>query len=353
MEQIRKRELNKKETKKRILKRFQSRSAGFYCIVGVLVLLGTMIVSVSYGAADINWAVIKEAVLNFDDQNTNHLILYDLRFPRVIAAALVGAFLAISGVIMQGLTRNPLASPSIMGVSSGAGFMVALAIALFPQTGQFGLIIWAFLGSGLGAVMVYSIGLLSKRGLTPVKLALAGAAVSALLQSASTMIAMYFNVTRDITFWYAGRIAGISAASVRMAVIVSLIGFIIATLLSRSLTLMSLGDEVAKGLGQKTGQVRFWGILVVLLLTGTAVSISGTIGFVGLVVPHMTKKLIGMDYRWIIPFSAIFGALLLVTADIAARMINPPYEMPVGALTALIGVPFFLILARRDGRGWK
>lgn len=353
MEQIRKQELNKEETKTRILKRFHSRSAAAFFLIGVLVLFGTMTFSISYGAADIDWSIIREAILHFDDQNTDHLILYDLRFPRVIAAALVGSFLAISGVIMQGLTRNPLASPSIMGVSSGAGFMVAVAFALFPQTSQGGLIIWAFLGAGLGAGLVFSIGLVSKRGLTPVKLALGGAAVSALLQSASTMLAMYFNVTRDISFWYAGGIAGVSLASVRLAAIVAVVGFVFSIGLSRPLTLMSLGDEVAKGLGQRLGVIRTIGILVVLLLTGTAVSISGTIGFIGLVIPHITKKLIGMDYRWIIPFSAIFGAWLLVTADIVARVINPPYETPVGALTALIGVPFFLILARRDGRGWK
>lgn len=351
MEQIRKRQLNKKATKQRILKRFQSRSAATYFVISLAILLVTMILSVSYGAAQINWTVIRESLMHFDVQNTQHLILYDLRFPRVLAAALIGAFLAISGVIMQGLTRNPLASPSIMGVSSGAGFMMALALAFFPHTSQFGLILWAFTGAGIGASMVFSVGLFSKRGLTPVKLALAGAAVSALLQSASTMLAMYFNVTRDISFWYAGNIAGIPASSVRLALIIAVIGFVSAGLLSRSLTLMSLGDEVAKGLGQRTGLVRVCGILIVLLLTGTAVSISGTIGFIGLIIPHITKKMIGMDYRWLIPFSAVIGAWLLVTADIAARTVNPPYETPVGALTALIGVPFFLFLARREGGG--
>ncbi|WP_080147161.1 FecCD family ABC transporter permease [Marinilactibacillus piezotolerans] len=353
MEQIRKRQLNKKETKKRILQRFKSKSALTYFLIVLVLLFGTMFVSISYGAAEITWSVILEALLNFDETRTQHLILYDLRFPRVAAAALVGAFLAVSGVIMQGLTRNPLASPSIMGVSSGAGFMVAVAFALFPGTSQLGLVFWAFTGAGIGAAMVFSIGLLSNRGLTPVKLALAGAAVSALLQSASTMLALYFNVSRDISFWYAGGVAGISAQHVHLAAVTALIGLTAAVLLSRSLTLMSLGDEVAKGLGQRTTLVKAIGILVVLLLTGTAVSISGTIGFIGLVIPHVTKRLIGMDYRWIIPFSAVFGAWLLVLADIAARAVNPPYELPVGAFTALIGVPFFLTLARRDGRGWK
>ncbi|WP_208559885.1 FecCD family ABC transporter permease [Marinilactibacillus kalidii] len=349
MEQIRKRQLNKEVTKKRILKRFRSKSAATYFILALMILLLTMVLSLSYGAATIEWSVIVESILNFDEEKTSHLILYDLRFPRVLAAALVGAFLAISGVIMQGLTRNPLASPSIMGVSAGAGFAVALSLACFPQTTSFGLVIWAFFGATLGAGMVFSVGLFSKRGLTPIKLALAGAAVTALLQSVSTMIAMYFNVTRDISFWYAGHVAGISAQSVRLTVGVAAVGFVGAGLLSRSLTLMSLGDEVARGLGQRTSVVRLCGLLIVLLLTGTAVSISGTIGFVGLVIPHITKKLIGMDYRWVMPFSAVLGAWLLVTADIFARMINPPYEIPVGALTALIGVPVFLFLARKEG----
>lgn len=352
MEQIRQQQLNKKGTKKRILKRLRSRPkvAVSMLVFGSVLLLLTMAISVSFGAAEIALSTIWDSIRHFDESNPSHLIIYDLRMPRVLAAAFVGAFLAVSGVIMQGLTQNPLASPSIMGVTSGSAFMIAIAFAFFPGTSHYGLLLWSFSGAALGFGMVFGIGSFSKRGLTPVKLALAGAAVTALLQSLSTAIALQFNVARDVSFWYAGGVAGVRWQSIRAAFIIAIVGLVGAICLSRSLTVMSLGDEVAKGLGQRTGLVKFFCSLVVLLLTGAAVSIAGTVGFIGLVIPHITKRIVGIDYRWVIPCSAILGAWLLVVADVVARVINAPYETPVGALTALIGVPFFLMLARKEGR---
>lgn len=354
MREIRSRELNKRETKKRILKRLRSRPSAAISLltIGLFLLLLSMGISITLGSAEIDLPTVWQAFIQFDATDTNHLIIQDLRFPRVLAAAFVGAFLAVSGVIMQGLTQNPLASPSIMGVSSGSAFMIAIAFAFFPGISHYGLIAWSFLGAGLGTSLVFAVGSFAKRGLTPVKLALAGTAVSALLQSVSTILALHFNVARDISFWYAGGVAGVRWQSVEVASIIALIGLSGAFMLSRALTVMSLGDEVAKGLGQRTALVKCFGVIVVLLLTGAAVSIAGTVGFIGLVIPHMTRRIIGMDYRWVIPASAVLGALLLVLADIGARIVNPPYETPVGAVTALIGVPFFLFLARREGRGW-
>lgn len=354
MKEIRSRELIKKETRKRIFKRLEShpRAAVGLLTICVFLLIFSVAISISFGAADIDLRTVWQAFIHFDETDTNHLIIQDLRLPRVLAAAFVGSFLAVSGVIMQGLTQNPLASPSVMGVTSGSAFMIAIAFAFFPSTSHYGLIVWSFLGAGLGASLVFIIGSFAKRGLTPVKLALAGVAVSTLLQSLSTMIALHFNVARDISFWYAGGVAGVRWQSVEAAFWVAIIGFLGAFVLSRPLTVMSLGDEVAKGLGQRTALVKFFGAIVVLLLTGAAVSIAGTVGFIGLVIPHMTRKMIGIDYRWVMPVSAVMGALLLVLADIGARVVNPPFETPLGAITALIGVPFFLFLARREGRGW-
>ncbi|WP_078577379.1 FecCD family ABC transporter permease [Salipaludibacillus agaradhaerens] len=318
---------------------------------GTIVLVLGLILSITFGAANINMKTVWTGVFQFDPELTSHQIIQELRLPRALAAALVGAFLAVSGAIMQGMTRNPLASPSIMGVTAGSAFMIAIAFAFFPGTSYVGLMMWSFVGAGLGAGLVFMIGSLSKSGLTPVKLALAGAAVTALLQSISSAIAIHFHVAQDITFWYAGGVAGARWFSVQLMIPVAIVGITLAIIISRSITVLSLGEDVAKGLGQRTRYVKIIGTVVVLLLTGAAVSVAGTVGFIGLVIPHITRFLVGVDYRWIIPCAAVLGAVLLVLADLGARMVNPPYETPVGAITALIGVPFFLYLARREGRG--
>ncbi|RKD24527.1 ferrichrome ABC transporter permease [Ammoniphilus oxalaticus] len=317
-------------------------------LVGIIMLALSMISSITIGAAEIDLKSIWDGVFHFEAEMTAHQIIRELRIPRAIAAALVGASLAVSGSIMQGMTRNPLASPSIMGITAGASFMIAVSFAFFPKTSSGGLIVWSFIGAGIGAAIVFGIGSFAKGGLTPVKLALAGTAVTALLQSISTSLAIHFDVAQDVSFWFAGGVAGIQWLSIKFIMPIVAIGLALAFILARSITVLSLGDEVAKGLGQRTSMVKISGICVVLLLTGAAVSIAGTIGFIGLVIPHITRFLVGMDYRWIIPCAAILGALLLVLADVGARIINPPFETPVGAITALIGVPFFLYLARRE-----
>ncbi|WP_307338357.1 FecCD family ABC transporter permease [Caldalkalibacillus uzonensis] len=318
---------------------------------GIVALVLGLGASISLGAADIGLRTVWTAVFQYDPELTSHQIIQALRIPRALAAALVGAFLAVSGAIMQGMTRNPLASPSIMGITEGSAFMIAIAFAFFPGTSYLGLMLWSFAGAGIGAALVFTIGSLSKGGLTPVKLALAGAAVGALLSALSSAIAIHYRVAQDISFWYAGGVAGTQWVSVKLIIPVAVIGLCLAMMLARSITVLSLGEEVAKGLGQHTVLVKVLGTVVVLLLTGAAVSVAGNIGFIGLVIPHITRFLVGMDYRWIMPCAAVLGGLLLVLADIGARMVNAPYETPVGAITALIGVPFFLCLARREGRG--
>jgi iron complex transport system permease protein len=251
---------------------------------------------------------------------------------------------------MQGMTRNPLASPSIMGVTAGSSFLIAIAFAIFPAISYTGLIAFSFLGAALGTILVFGISSLSKGGITPVKLALAGSAITSLLSSLSTAIGIRFNVSKDISYWYAG---GVSAVQMEQLIYVApfvLAGLILAIILSRSISILSLGEDIAKGLGQNTGAIKFLGTITVLFLTGAAVSIAGMIGFVGLVIPHIARFLVGVDYRWIIPCSAVLGGLLLLVADIASRLLNAPFETPVGAVTAIIGVPFFLYLARKEGR---
>ncbi|WP_077624402.1 FecCD family ABC transporter permease [Sediminibacillus massiliensis] len=324
--------------------------ASIILIGGMILLLLSMGGSILYGAADLEWGAIWQSIYQFDPAITSHQIIRNLRIPRALAAALIGAALAISGSIMQGMTRNPLASPSIMGVTSGAAFMMALALAITPGASSITMMLWAFAGAGLGTGIVFGIGSISKTGLTPVKLALAGTALTAMLNSLSSVIVIHFNIAKDLGFWYAGGVSSVQWIHVKLLAPVVVIGIILAILLAGSITILNLGDDIAKGLGQKTWLVKLAGTIVVLMLTGAAVSVAGTIGFIGLVIPHITRFLVGINYRWIIPCSAILGAILLVVADTVSRMLNPPFETPVGTVTALIGVPFFLYLARREGR---
>ncbi|SFD37745.1 iron complex transport system permease protein [Lentibacillus persicus] len=307
--------------------------------------------SVSFGAADIHLSVVWQAVFNFNENLTSHQVIQELRLPRALAAVMTGAFLAVSGAVMQGLTRNPLASPSIMGVTHGAAFALVVVMAFYPAVSNFGMTIASFAGAGIAVILIFMIGSFSPGGLTPVKLALAGVAIGTLLSSLSSVIALHFQLEKQLGFWMAGGLAGTDWTSNRILLISGVIGMLIALIISKSMTVLNLGEEVAAGLGQNTILIKIMGILTVLLLTGAAVSVAGAIGFIGLIIPHMTRFIIGTDYRWVIPVSALFGALLLVLSDVVSRMINAPYETPVGAITSILGVPFFLYLARGAKRG--
>ncbi|WP_195572356.1 FecCD family ABC transporter permease [Paenibacillus sp. 1001270B_150601_E10] len=320
-------------------------------MVGGLMLLGLGIgISVSFGAADIKLAVVWNSIFHFDSSITAHQVIHEIRLPRVLGGAMVGACFAVAGAMMQGMTRNPLADSGLLGLNAGAGFMLALCFALFPGLPFMYLIMYSFIGAALGAGLVYGIGSLGKGKTSPVRLVLAGAALSALLTALSEGIALYFRVGQDLAFWYAGGVAGTKWYQLDMMfpwIAVALLGAIV---LSRSITMLSLGEDIAIGLGQRTGLVRLAGTVIVIILAGAAVSVVGAVSFVGLMIPHAARYLVGVDYRYIIPCSAVLGSLLVVFADLAARMVNPPYETPLGAIIALIGVPFFLYLARKERR---
>jgi iron complex transport system permease protein len=315
---------------------------------GALVLL--MAFSVTKGAADIALATLSDALFRFDAGNTQHLIVVDLRLPRVLASALVGAAFAVAGAIMQGTTQNPIADSGLLGLNAGAGFALSLCFAFFPSMGYMSIILFSFLGAALGAALVNGVAALRRGGATPMRLVLAGAAVSALLAALSQGVALYFDVAQDIMFWTVGGVAGATWEQVGIMAPWILVALLGAVVLSRSVSLLSLGEDVAKGLGQNTVAVNALCSLVVLVLAGAAVSAVGAVGFVGLIIPHLARYLVGVDYRWIIPSAAVLGALLMVAADLGARMLNPPFETPIGVLTALVGVPFFLYLSRRQKR---
>lgn len=319
-------------------------------IVGLVGLILAIGLSISLGAANIQLTTVWTAVFHHDPTLTTHQIIWEIRLPRVLGAAMVGACFAVAGALMQGMTRNPLADSGLLGINAGAACMLAICFAFWPSLPYMYLILYAFLGAGVGAFIVYGVGSMSRSGLTPMRLVLAGAAVSALLGALSEGIALYFQIGQDLAFWYAGGVSGTTWMHLKVMAPWLLAAMVGAMFLSRSITLLSLGEEVSIGLGQRTKTIKIIGMLFVLVLAGAAVSVVGAVGFVGLIVPHVARFLVGHDYRWIIPCSIIYGGLLVVLADLAAKMIHPPYETPIGALIAVIGVPFFLYLARKGGK---
>lgn len=320
--------------------------------LGIILLIFGIVMSISLGAKNIDISTIIQSLF-IDNGDVNTKIIRDVRIPRAIAATLVGGFLAVAGAIMQGITRNPIAEPSVMGITQGATFMIAVAFVVqrINQNlviGSFGLMIFAFLGASISGILVYFISSRASRKVDPVKLALAGTALGTLLISLAMGITMYFNLSQQLSFWISGGLVSAKLEGVKLLAIVGGSALIGAMIMAPKITILSLGEEVAIGLGQKTNVVRFISIIVVILLTGASVSVAGNIVFVGLIVPQIAKRVVGADYKFIIPSSMILGSVLLVYSDILARMINPPYETPIGSLTALLGVPMFIYLVRKD-----
>ncbi len=308
-----------------------------------------IVLSVLYGAKDISALTVWQAITQFDANNVDHNIITTSRLPRVIAALLVGAFLAVAGSVMQGITRNYLASPSIMGVNDGSAFVITLAMVFFPGLPNYQMILLSMVGSAIGAGLVFGFGSLIKGGLSPVRLAIIGTVIGTFLSSMASAVAMYFQVSQSVSVWYNAKIHTVNPDMLLLSIPFGLVGLILALSIAKSVTISSLGEDIAVNLGQRTKWVKVISILSVVCLTGTAVALVGKIAFVGLVIPHITRFIVGVDYRFVIPCSAVIGAVFLAFCDIISRFINFPFETPVGVVTAIIGVPFFLYLIRTRG----
>lgn len=335
----------KPENRSRILGNRAMLLPGMLFCLALLVL--SLLWSITLGAADITPQVVYEALLNFDETSFQHLIIQTVRLPRVLAGVVVGAALAAAGAIMQGLTRNPLADSGLLGINSGASFAVVLAVFLLGNPPLSVYALFGFIGAGVAAALVYFIASMGRGGVTPLRLTLAGVILTAFISSFTTAILIGDQETLDkIRFWTAGSLAGREMPLLAQTTPYIVVGLVGALLISRQITTISLGDDVAKGLGQNTLWVKGVAALVVVLLAGGAVALAGPIGFVGLVVPHVARFIAGADYRWVIPYAAILGALLVTVADVGARVIIRPQELPVGVMMALVGAPFFVWLAR-------
>ncbi|WP_235830531.1 FecCD family ABC transporter permease [Arthrobacter cheniae] len=315
--------------------------------ITALVLLAFCIASLIIGARSVGIGTMIDAVTAFDPTNGEHAVVLS-RVPRTIVGLLVGAALATAGAALQGVARNPLADPGILGINAGASLAVVVGIYLFGLSSASGYIWFAFAGAGAAALAVYAVASLGREGATPVKLALAGAALAAGLASLTNAVLVSSQETLDaFRFWQVGTLSGRGWDVIGVVAPFLLAGLVLTLATGKVLNSLALGDDVARSLGQNVGLARAMTALGVVILCGAATAAAGPIAFVGLVIPHMVRLVVGADYRWILPFSALLGPVLLLGADIIGRVILPPGEVQVGIMTAVVGAPVFIWLVRR------
>ncbi len=321
------------------------RVVGLALLAVAVVAVGLL--SVAHGSKPIPMGTVLDAFFAFDG-SSDHLIVRSLRVPRTLVGLGVGAALGLAGAIMQGVTRNPLADPGILGINAGAALGVVVAIYAF-DVGSLSVYVWfAFLGAIAASLVVYGLGSLGRDGATPVKLALAGAAVAALLAALITVILLIDTATLDqFRFWVVGSLAGRDNEILRQVSPFLLLGAVAALATGGALNTLTLGEDVARSLGQRVALARAASGAAVVVLVGAAVAAAGPITFVGLIIPHMARAITGPDYRWMLPYSGLLAPILLLGSDVVGRVVARPGEVQVGVVTALVGAPFFVALVRR------
>lgn len=320
-------------------------------LLWLLVLAATFflicILSIGLGTRAVSWTEILNALDGHRETMGEAAVA--LRIPRTLLAAIAGAALGLAGAVMQGITRNPLADPGILGVNMGASLAMVIAIAWFNVGSAYTSVWVAIGGAGAAAIFVYIVGSLGRGGATPLKLALAGAATSVAFSSLAVAIILpRADLAGSIRSWQIGGVGGATFDRIVLVAPFLIAGLLISLLSARKLNSLALGDELAAGLGEKVAFARLSSALGAILLCGATTAICGPIGFVGLIVPHLCRLLIGVDHRWLLPFSAITGACLLVTSDIVGRLIARPAEIDVGIITAFLGAPVFIYIVRRQ-----
>ncbi len=304
--------------------------------------------SLALGSLSISLSDVVGAFVEYDDSD-GQAIVRDVRGPRTLVAIAVGGSLGAAGALIQGVTRNPLADPGILGIEAGAALAVVLAIFLLGIGSPAGFVWFAFAGAAGAGFLVYSLGAAAGGAkAAPINLAIAGAAVGALCVALTSAVIVVDAQTLDqFRFWVAGSVAGRELGVLGITLPFLLLGLIAALLAGRALNALALGEDVARSLGQRIGLIRALVVAAFVLLAGGAVAVAGPIGFVGLVVPHVARALVGTDYRWIVPYSILLGAILVLGADVVGRLVARPDEIQVGIMMAAIGVPVFVGLVRR------
>jgi iron complex transport system permease protein len=310
-------------------------------------LAAVCLLSLAIGTKSIPLATVVDSLLHPTDSQDS-VIVTDLRLPRTILGILVGAALGLAGALMQGLTRNPLADPGLLGVNAGAAAGVIIAISLLGLTGVTGYVWFAFAGAAIASVVVYVLGTAGRGGATPVRLALAGTAIAAALTAFTYAIALSDPDTlQRFNQWTVGSLAGRETSTLVRVAPFLLAGIALALMLGKALNALALGDDAARALGANVGRTRIAGALAITLLCGAATAAAGPIVFVGLTIPHVARAIVGPDQHWLLPYSALLGPVLLLAADVIGRIVARPGELEVGIVTALIGAPVFIALVRR------
>ncbi|QCW79535.1 iron ABC transporter permease [Streptomyces sp. S6] len=321
---------------------------GLLASLGVLLL--AVVASLAIGSGDVPFRDVLPGVFDPDLTVKGQLVIQEVRIPRTVAGLLAGAALGLAGAVMQGVARNPLADPQLLGINAGASVAVVCSITLLGFTVATQFIWFGFLGALLAALLVYGVGSLGREGATPVKLALAGAATAAVLTSITSAILLQDRGSYDqFRFWQLGALTARSSEVLWQVSPFILVGTLLAFSLGPQLNALSLGDDLARGLGQRVGRARMVSaVVVVTLLCGASTAVAGPIGFVGLVVPLVARWLTGPDLRWVLPYSMVLAPIMLLVADIIGRVIAPPGEVQVGVITAAVGcIPFIWLVRRR------
>lgn len=316
-------------------------------VAAFLVLLACILASILVGARGISVLTVLEAVAAFDG-STEHLIIWELRIPRTVVGLVVGPALGMAGALIQAFTRNPLADPGILGVNAGAGFFVTIAIGLLGITDPRGYVWFAFLGAATATVLVYLVGSAGRGQATPIRLTLAGVALAAVLGGIATGITLKIPDAFDgMRFWGAGSIGGRDMDVVAAIAPFVGVGLVLALAVARPLNALALGDELGSSLGADIRSTRIVVVVAVTLLAGAATALAGPIGFVGLMVPHAVRWIVGPDQRWILAYTLVCAPILLLVSDIVGRVLLPSGELRVGVVTAAVGAPILIMLARR------
>ncbi len=324
-----------------------NKQLGIFIIISLLLLIGGLILAIRLGPVPIHFTDIWNSIFHYDEK-LELMLVRDVRIPRALSVLLTGGILGVTGSMIQGVTRNPIAEPSILVVSQGATLVIAIFYAMGIAVNTTNVMIASLIGALITGIIV--VGFLSKKANNNsiTKILLAGTAMSTFFISLTTGIGLLSNQSQMIGFWVSGGFRNASWSDFKLVFVVGIIGLIIAFLLSPKINLLNLGDDVAIGLGQNPEKIRLMTLMTMIPMCAAAVAVGKNIAFVGLIVPQIVRKLLGEDYRKNIPCSFLLGAVLLTYADIAARMLLEPYEMPIGIFTALIGIPFFISIARKE-----
>ncbi|MFV0557531.1 MAG: FecCD family ABC transporter permease [Enterococcus sp.] len=320
----------------------------FYLLLLSLIFLccGMWLLSLMNGAVAFNAATIHSALFAFEPTDQAEQIIRNIRLPRLVSGFLVGSSFAVSGALMQGVTRNPLADSGLLGINSGAALGLTVSFILFPVHSSQAAFFFSLGGACVVTLIIFLILLTSRQRITPVRLILVGVAISSFFTALSQVLALTFNLQQDLSFWYVGGVAAITWQALVPLLPIYLLSMLVSLVISSQINCLVMGDEAAVSIGKKPNRIRFYALSFNTVLAGIAVSLVGPVGFIGLIVPHVLRRWTGENYRQLIPLCIFGGGLLVMSADFCARMINPPFETPFGLLIAVIGVPFLLAKVR-------